>query len=46
VTDTDKLREALEAIRALPSEHDLLFNAVARAMYEIAERGLEEGDRV
>jgi hypothetical protein len=39
---SDKAREALTAIRDLPSEHDLVFNAVARAMYELALRGLDE----
>lgn len=40
-----ELREALEAIRDVPSESTLLLNAEARAMYEIAQRALAEVDR-
>jgi hypothetical protein len=36
--------EALEAIRALPSRSDLLLNAEARAMYEIANIALARFD--
>ena len=36
----EQAEAALGAIRDLPSEHDLMLNAVARAMYEIANRGL------
>lgn len=35
-----EVREALRAIVAVPSEHDLLLNAVGRAMYEYARRAL------
>jgi hypothetical protein len=34
--EVETLRAALDAILALPNEHDLLHNAMARAMYEIA----------
>lgn len=34
--------KGLEVIRDLPSEYDLLTNAVARAMYEYAIRALAE----
>jgi hypothetical protein len=37
----DSQQAALEAIIAVASPHDLLTNAVARAMYEYALRGLE-----
>ena len=33
---------ALRAIMEVPSEHTLLLNAEARAMYEIARRAIEE----
>lgn len=36
------LRDGLNAIVGLPSEHDLLLNAAARAMYEVAKRTLEQ----
>lgn len=42
-----ELEDALREIRDLPSERDLLLNAVARAQYEIASRNLarlDEGD--
>ena len=39
--ERDRLREALERIRSLPSAHDLIRNAVALAMYEIAREALD-----
>ncbi len=38
VARLDKAEEALRVARLIPSEYDLLTNAVARAMYEIAGR--------
>ena len=43
ILDAVTLRNrGLESIIALPSEQDLLTNALARAMYEYALRGLEK----
>jgi hypothetical protein len=39
--ETKVLEDALRAIIALPSEHDLLTNAIAKAMFFIAEEALE-----
>ena len=36
--------EALKAIRALPSKHDLMLNAEARAMYDMASFALARFD--